>query len=508
MRYLLILCVAVIGLCALASDEATRAQAESDGVALTSGEFHTVGIKPDGTLIIFGRSGDGQRDGFPEGVRFKSVSAGDHYTCGIKEDGTLLCFGNPESVQRKNVPQGVRFKSVSCGRSDFCGIKEDGTLLCSGPWEMGGSLESGFPFGERFRSISTGRFNACGVKDDGTFLCFSPYTFVPFNEPKGAHFKSISVGGYLACGIKEDDTLQCFGSDHLKTSMDMSMDVRLRSISSGDAHSCGITEEGQLLCIGGSKENSQKDVPVGVRFRSISAGRGHACGVTEEGGRIVCFGQDSMWERNDMPTEEFLSFPALTFDSFELGLLKLTEYVYPEKKGFVTSVAIISGVVPPPEDHGAFSSLGYKQASARLLAFNYLEPFLADIETEVVETKVLPKYRSELSKWNDISDVVEVSDIFFSDQSYSVSLDYLIAALRACASLESDEAKHSEISQLLTSLGEIKASGVVRVGDVLLELDSHEGLLSSLRQSSSTKGFAGVIEQVRGYLAAQIRELK
>jgi len=507
MKYLVLVCVAVIGLSAIANDEATRIQADEDGIALTVGWKHAVGIRDDGTLIIFGATEEGQRKDFPVGVRFKSISAGGYHTCGVKEDGTLLCFGNEESDQRKDFPEGIRFRSISAGGYHTCGIREDGTLLCFGSEEF--SQRRDFPEGVRFKSISAGDLHTCGVREDGTLLWFG--SSEKYNQrkdfPGGVRFRSISAGGYHTCGIREDGTLLCFGRDAEDQRKDFPEGVRFKAISAGGFHACGAREDGTLLCFGRDADDQRKDFAEGVRFRSMSAGGNRTCGVTEMG-TIRCFGRDKYGERNDMPSEEFVAYPSLKFDSFESGLLKLSKYVYPEKKGFVTSVAITSGLVPAPEDHGVFSSVGYKRASARLLAFNYLEPFLTDIETEVVESKVLPAYRSELSKWNAVADVEELSDIFFSDQSYRVSQEYLIAALQACGPLESDSEMSAELAVLITSLGEIKASGLVRVGDVLWLLDEHSELVSHLTASSATKGFAGVIQKVRGYLSAQVRESK
>jgi len=494
----------VLGFSANAFNEATSEQAELDGIALTSGLYHTCGIKVDGTLICFGGDGDDQRKDFPEGVRFKSVSSGYYHTCGIKEDGALLCFGEDKDDQRKDFPEGVRFKSVSVGGFHACGVREDGTLLCFGQDRNGQRRD--FPHGVRFKSVSAGKNHTCGIKEDGELHCFGQDDHQQRKDfPTSVRFKSVSAGGYHTCGVKEDGELLCFGGNEYDQRKDFPQGMRFKSISTGCYHTCGVEEEeGTLLCFGQDRNGQRRDFPHGVQFKSLSAGRNHTCGIKEDG-TLLCFGNERSDQRKGMPTEEFPGYAVLAFKSFEKGLLKLSRYVYPEKVEFVKTLSQVVETVPSPSQEGPFSALGYKQSSARLLAFNYLEPFLSAIETEAVESKVLPRYRSELTKWNGLAGVTQSSEIFFSDQSYSVSLDYLIAALRACEPLEWDEGKHFELTQLLTCLGEIKASGVVRVGDVLLELDSHDDLLNDLKRSSATKGFLGVTEQVCRYLSAHRR---
>jgi len=480
------------------SDEATLAQAENDGVAVSCGSNHSIGMKGDGRLVFYGMSLFGQRRDFPDGVEFMSVSAGKDSACGIKRDGTLQCFGNPAEDQLKDFPVEVQFTSISSGLWHTCGIRVDGTLQCFGQDIR--DQRKDFPEGVRFKSISSGHFHTCGIKIDGTLQCFGREDADQRKDfPAGVKFKSISAGGHHTCGIREDDTLLCFGFDERSQRKNLPRGLKFQSLSTGGDHTCGIMEDGALMCFGNDSHGQRMDFPEGVRFKSISAGQRHTCGIDEDG-RVLCFGGRSLGQRNGVSSEEFPGAPILNFASFEKGLLRLARYVYPEKKAFVEAIAQAT--------HRQSPTSSKSDLEGRLLGFGYLEPFLMDIETEVIESYVLPRYWSELAVSKEKAGVVRISDIAFSDRSYSVSLDYLIASLQACAPLESDEVKHSEMNQLLTSLGEIKASGVVRVVDVLLELDSHEALLNSLRQSSATKGFAGVIEQVRGYLSAQIRDSK
>jgi len=60
---------------------------------ISAGDFHTCGLKSDGTLACWGRNDSGQAA--PPAGTFTQVSAGSYHTCGLKSSGWLrfTCWG-------------------------------------------------------------------------------------------------------------------------------------------------------------------------------------------------------------------------------------------------------------------------------------------------------------------------------------------------------------------------------------------------------------------------------
>jgi hypothetical protein len=392
----------------------------------------------------------------------RSLSAGGYHTCGISMDGMLTCFGDDSENQSKDFPEGVRFKAISAGRYHTCGIKMNGTLTC-----FGGDL----------------------VDQRKDF-------------PEGVRFKAISAGDYHTCGIAMDDTLTCFGVEGVNQRKDFPEGVRFKAISAGSYHICGITMDGTLTCFGDDSRNQRKDFPEGVRFKAISAGGYHTCGITMDD-TLTCFGADLDNQRDGL--ENFQLFPALGFSTFDRGLLKLSRYVYPEKVPFVKSFAEIASAyqLPPGNESPLSTALAYQTASARLLAFNYLKPFLSDVQTEMFESKILPKYRSDLSTWNTKAGIRVITEIPCSKKQFDVSLDILIASLDACKPLVADQKALEDLSELLTELGRIKALGANNSPAVASLLFAHANLLQALLDNPATRGFAGVANEIHTYMKAQ-----
>jgi hypothetical protein len=61
---------------------------------ISGGEYHTCGLRTDGTLACWGRDDDGQSTPPTHAAGgFAQVSAGGFHICGLKTDGTLACWG-------------------------------------------------------------------------------------------------------------------------------------------------------------------------------------------------------------------------------------------------------------------------------------------------------------------------------------------------------------------------------------------------------------------------------
>jgi len=111
-KWITIVLAAALAALAAASPQTTwhPAQAKTDEQwiipeTISAGDFHTCGLKSDGTLACWGYNEFGQAVP-PTGV-FTQVSAGGIHTCGVKSDGWLrfTCWGSNNSRQSSPYPQ-------------------------------------------------------------------------------------------------------------------------------------------------------------------------------------------------------------------------------------------------------------------------------------------------------------------------------------------------------------------------------------------------------------------
>ena len=227
---------------------------------LSSGLYHTAGIKSDNTLWVWGYDDVGQlginSSGTREtpvqtvaaGTNWKQVDCGHKFTAAIKTDGTLWTWGrnnqgqlgngtttnNPSPVQIA----GTTWKLVSAGFESTGAIKTDGTLWTWGINEWpnvtlgdGTSTTKSSPVqiaGTTWKQISMGRRNAAAIKTDGTLWCWgdrgdggvgdgSTSAFVAMSSPiqttaGGTNWKQVSVGLGCVLAVKTDGTLWSWGN--------------------------------------------------------------------------------------------------------------------------------------------------------------------------------------------------------------------------------------------------------------------------------------------------------
>ncbi len=101
---------------------------------ITTGMYHTCGVKTDGTLACWGYDGYGQVYGPNHSSdTFIQVSGGGYHTCGLRSDNTLACWGHDQYGQVAGPNHSSdTFIQVSGGGYHTCGIKTDGRLACWG----------------------------------------------------------------------------------------------------------------------------------------------------------------------------------------------------------------------------------------------------------------------------------------------------------------------------------------------------------------------------------------
>ena len=61
------------------------APTDADFVAISTGAFHSVGLRAVGTGVTWGDTSQGQRNDAPTDANFVAIACGDYHSCGIRE---------------------------------------------------------------------------------------------------------------------------------------------------------------------------------------------------------------------------------------------------------------------------------------------------------------------------------------------------------------------------------------------------------------------------------------
>jgi alpha-tubulin suppressor-like RCC1 family protein len=122
-------------------------------VAISTGDWHTVGLKADGTLVAVGQNDHGQCDvtGWRDIV---AISTGKSHTMGLKADGTVVAVGY-NGYGECDVSGWTDIVAISAGGYHTVGLRADGTVVATkytGDYYHGQCDVSGWKF---FNSIDT-----------------------------------------------------------------------------------------------------------------------------------------------------------------------------------------------------------------------------------------------------------------------------------------------------------------------------------------------------------------
>jgi alpha-tubulin suppressor-like RCC1 family protein len=170
---------------------------------VTGGMYHTAAIKTDGTLWLWGKNNYGQLGDntitpksspiqtISGGTNWKLVASGFYHTVAIKIDGTLWLWGknsygqlgdnNSGGTASKSSPVqtivgGTNWKSISSNSYQTAAIKTDGTLWLWGQNNNGqlgdntltnkSSPVQTITNGPNWKSVSCGSYSTAAIKDD------------------------------------------------------------------------------------------------------------------------------------------------------------------------------------------------------------------------------------------------------------------------------------------------------------------------------------------------------
>lgn len=203
-----------------------------DIIAVAVGDEHTVGLKSDGTVVVAGYGGEGLREA-AKWTDIIAICAGRTHTVGLKSDGTVVAVGDNKYGQCK-VSYWRNIIAISADGLHTVGLKADGTVVAVGgdiPIQLDISIQRDIYHWKDIVAISAGGFSVVGLKSDGTAICNKKNTVSHWNGivavseivglkydgtvvdsfnkiiPNWSDIIAIAGGGKRIVGLKSDGTV-------------------------------------------------------------------------------------------------------------------------------------------------------------------------------------------------------------------------------------------------------------------------------------------------------------
>ena len=220
---------------------------------ISTGYYHTVGLKADGTVVAVGYKRDGRCDvaGWKNIV---AISAGFEHTVGLKANGTVLAVGVNDDG-KCDVTEWKNIVAISAGSEHTVGLKADGTVVAVGTNEFGQCNVTGW---KNIVAISAADNHTVGLKADGTVVAVGQNAYGQCNVTGWKNIVAISADGVHTVGLKADGTVVAVGPNK-EGQCDVTGWKNIVAISTSHNHTVGLKADGTVVAIG-SESDGKCDV--------------------------------------------------------------------------------------------------------------------------------------------------------------------------------------------------------------------------------------------------------
>ncbi len=220
----------------------------------------------------------------PPNAGFVGVATGNYHSMGLRSDGTIAAWGMCDVEQCDVPPPNAGFTAIAAGDSHSLALRPDGSIAAWGSNEMG-QLNVPAP-NTGFVAISAGFLHSLALKSDGSIVGWGRNSSGETIPPApNTDWVAISAGGYVSMGLKSDGSVRkwgCAGPCALP-----SPNTGFVAIATNFDHSLALRADGSIVAWG-SNDAGQLDVPApNTGFVSIAAGFRFSLGVKSDGSLLA-----------------------------------------------------------------------------------------------------------------------------------------------------------------------------------------------------------------------------
>lgn len=176
---------------------------------ISTGGYHTAGLKIDGTVMAAGNNDDGQCN-VSTWTGIVAVAAGRYHTVGLKTDGTVVAAGYNKYGQC-NVSNWTDIVAVAAGFSHTVGLKSDGTVVAVGDNDDGQCNVSDWT---DIVAVAAGSFRTVGLKADGTVVAVGDKGNGRCDVSGWRDIVAVAAGFSHTVGLKADGTVVAVGNNN------------------------------------------------------------------------------------------------------------------------------------------------------------------------------------------------------------------------------------------------------------------------------------------------------
>ncbi|HLP75284.1 MAG TPA: hypothetical protein VK327_00060, partial [Candidatus Paceibacterota bacterium] len=263
------------------SGEIPGTNASGNFRAVSAASQHTLGVRSDGTLEVWGHAPNYVTTIASTTVlNLIAVDAGEYWDTLLKADGTLLVVGANSVETRTNIA------AVSSGVFHWLAVKSDGTVI-------GGTIGGGFGDSRATNSpsglggvvaVAAGHEFSLALKANGRVVGWGSNIYGESTVPAGlSNVVAIAAGFRHSLALKNDGTVVAWGGNDFGQCDVPPGLSNVTAITAGDWHSLALKSDGTVMAWG-KNWYGDLDVPGGLsRVTAIAAGEWHSVALTLQG---------------------------------------------------------------------------------------------------------------------------------------------------------------------------------------------------------------------------------
>jgi hypothetical protein len=246
----------------------------------------------------------------PPNQDFTAVAVGNYHTMGLKPDGSIVAWGLCDIEQCQVPAPNSGFLKISAGDSHSLGLRPGGVLAVWGSNEQG---QGGVPVPNGgFVDMAGGAMHNLALRADGTIECWGHSAGECAIPEPNSGWVAVAAGGWFSMGLRADGSIHrwgnCFGGPQCPGPP--GENTGFVAMATSHNHALGLKANGSIVAWG-DNDSGQLDVPEpNSGFTAIAAGGGFSLALRSDGS-IACFG-NPVWCGVPEPNAGYVAVAANT----------------------------------------------------------------------------------------------------------------------------------------------------------------------------------------------------
>jgi alpha-tubulin suppressor-like RCC1 family protein len=289
-------------------------------VQVAAGAYHTLALRPDGTVVGWGLSFAGELDApaLPPGVTYTEIAGPKDglFSLAIRSDGSAVAWGNNSDGQCNvpALPPGVTYVHVSAGSRYAVALRSDGSVIAWGDNQYGQRNVPAAPPGLTYVEVEALAGSTLVRRSDGQIFVYGYNADGQCNVPPlppGLTYQSAGVGYFQIIALRSDGAAVAWGYNAMGQCNVPALPAGLSWVkfAGGAEHSLGLRSDGSLVAWG-SNTTGQCNVPPlppGLTYTTQMAGggedliwgefRGHSVALRSDGA-VIAWGLNDYFQCN------------------------------------------------------------------------------------------------------------------------------------------------------------------------------------------------------------------